>query len=243
MAQDQLVLTPDGKALLVSNSPGNEVITIDLDGLKEVSRLQLPEKAAASGSAPHVLAYGPLRKHAYVTHLTGFAVIDPAGGKLVKLHQNNAGPRGLALSSDESKVYFSTFWYNALFEADTQTGRLTRMFQVPPPVGNGGAQEETYRGLVAVSDAVLVAASEGRSCVDAVDLKTGKLVDRLEKVAKPYALERVPGPGPVRLLVSCPGDGTVGLIEVSKEGKLKSLGRAEVGKAPRQFAFAPAAAP
>src|SRR5262249_44652332 len=34
-------------------------------------------------------------------------------------------------------------------------------------------------------------ANERRSCVDAIDVKTGKLLDRLEKVAKLYAIERV----------------------------------------------------
>lgn len=241
MFQDHLALTPDCKTLLVSNFSGNDVIGIDLASMKEESRLRLPEKVGASRSAPHLVTYGKLRKHAYVTHLTGFAIIDPAEGNLVRLHQNNAGPRSLAFSADGLKVYFSTFWYDALLEADTKTGKVTRMFNIPPPVDNGGAQEETYCGVAAVAENIVVAANEGRSCVDAVDVKSGKLLDRLTKVPKPFCVERVAETDPVRILVSNGGDGTVQLIEVSKEGKLKSLGKAEVGKGLRQFAFLPAA--
>ena len=34
-------------------------------------------------------------------------------------------------------------------------------------------------------------------------------------------------------------DGTVQLVEVSKDGKMKSLGKAAVGKAPKRVAFVP----
>jgi hypothetical protein len=40
-------------------------------------------------------------------------------------------------------------------------------------------------------------------------------------------------------VVSNIGDGTLQLVEVSEEGKLKSLGRAQVGKAPTRVAFVP----
>ena len=83
-----------------------------------------------------------------------------------------------------------------------------------------------------------------RSYVDAVDLRTGRLLDRLMDVSKPCCIEQIPGTegGPVRVLVSNIGDGTVQVVEVSSSGKLKSLGKVQVGKAPKRVAFLPASA-
>ena len=50
----------------------------------------------------------------------------------------------------------------------------------------------------------MLAANEGRSYVDAVDVTTGKLLDRLTDVSKPCCVERIPSDSasPVRALVS-----------------------------------------
>ena len=42
-----------------------------------------------------------------------------------------------------------------------------------------------------------------------------------------------------RLLISNIGDGTLTLAELTAAGSLESLGRAEVGKAPKRVAFLP----
>jgi hypothetical protein len=84
----------------------------------------------------------------------------------------------------------------------------------------------------------LVAANEGRSYIDAVDVTTGKLLDRLTDVAKPCCVEKVPGTD-ARFLVSNLGDGTLQLAELTADSKLKSLGKAQVGKAPKRVAFLP----
>jgi len=76
-------------------------------------------------------------------------------------------------------------------------------------------------------------------------VSTGALLDRLtDGIAKPCCIERILGPqdGPIRVLVSNIGDGTLHLVEVSGEGKRKSLGEAQVGKAPKRVAFLPATA-
>ncbi len=75
--------------------------------------------------------------------------------------------------------------------------------------------------------------------MDSVDVNTGKLLDRLtDGVAKPCCIERIPGSSdPVQVLVSNIGDGTLQLVEMSREGKLKSIGKAQVGKAPKRVAF------
>jgi hypothetical protein len=75
-------------------------------------------------------------------------------------------------------------------------------------------------------------------------VSTGQLLDRLTTVNKPCCIERIPGPSdqPVRVLVSNIGDGTLQLVEVGPDGKLKDVGRATVGKAPKRVAFVPVAA-
>jgi hypothetical protein len=94
----------------------------------------------------------------------------------------------------------------------------------------------------AVSPSVVLAANEGRSHVDSVDVKTGKLLDRLTSASKPCCVERVPGASPMKVLVSNLGDGSLQLVEVAEDGKLQDLGRAKVGAAPKRVAFLPAAA-
>ena len=237
MFNDHIVLTQDGKHVLVANFYSDDVVGIDVETMKEAFRIK-------DCSAPHVVKYGPLKKHAYVTckKITGIAIIDPADRKLVKFIQMNVNPRSLTFSPDETKVYFGSFWVNGFFEMDVESGKVTRLFAFDPPTGDTAPQEVTYHGVEAVRPNIVLAANEGRSYVDCVDVKDGKLLDRLTDVSKPCCVERIPGPdsGPVRVLVSNIGDGTLQLVEVTEDGKLKSLGKAPVGKAPKRVAFLPA---
>ena len=151
----------------------------------------------------------------------------------------NVNPRSLTFSTDESKVYFGSFWVDGFFEMQAQAGKVTRLFALEPPPGNRAPQEVTYHGVEAVGANLVLAANEGRSYLDAVDVSTGRLLDRLMDVSKPCCIERIPGPegAPVRVLVSNIGDATVQVVEVSSAGKLKSLGKIQVGKAPKRVAF------
>jgi YVTN family beta-propeller protein len=236
MFNDHIALTQDGKHILVANFYSDDVVGIDIETMKESFRIK-------DCSAPHVVKYGPHKKHAYVTckKITGIAVIDPEGRKLVKFHQINVNPRSLTFSPDESKCYFGPFWVNGIFEMDTQSGKVTRLIELEPPRDNAAPQEVTYHGVEMVFPTVALAANEGRSYLDAVDVKAGKLLDRLTDVSKPCCVERIPGTEG-RVLVSNIGDGTLQLVAVSKEGKLKSLGKAQVGKAPKRVAFVPPSA-
>ena len=239
MFNDHIVLTQDGKSLLVADFYGDDVFIIDVESMKESARIK-------DLSAPHVVKYGPLKKNAYVTckKVTGIAIIDPVSRELVKFHQINVNPRSLTFSPDESKIYFGPFWVNGIFEMDTESGKVTRLIELAPPKDNAAPQEVTYHGVEMVYPDVVLAANEGRSYLDSVGLKGGKLLDRLTDVSKPCCVERVPGGvkgGEVRVLVSNIGDGTLQLVEVSKDGKLKSLAKAQVGKAPKRVAFLPGA--
>ncbi len=234
MFNDHIVLTQDGKHVLVANFYSDDVVGIDVGTMKEAFRIK-------DCSAPHVVKYGPLGKHVFVTckKVTGIAVIDPVARKLVKVIPLNVNPRSLTFSPDEKRVYFGSFWVDGFFEMNVESGKVTKLFKYDPPKGNGDPQEVTYHGVEMLTDKVLVAANEGRSHVDAVDVSTGKLLDRLADVSKPCCVEKIPdqsGTG-VKFLVSNIGDGTLQLAELTAESKLKSLGKAAVGKAPKRVAF------
>ena len=237
MFNDHMVLSTDGRHVLVANFYSDDVVAIELDTMKEAYRIK-------GASAPHVIKYGPLRKRAYVTckKITGIAIVDPQSRQLVKFHQINVNPRSLTFSPDESKVYFGSFWVNGFFEMDADSGKVTRLFALDPPASNASPQEVTYHGVETVFPGIVLAANEGRSYVDAVDVRTGKHLDRLsEGVAKPCCVERIPNPAgsTVRVLVSNIEDGSLQLVEVSPEGKMRSIAKAMVGKAPKRVAFMP----
>jgi YVTN family beta-propeller protein len=234
MFNDHIVLTLDGKHILVANFYSDDVVGIDVGSRKEAFRIK-------GTSAPHVVKYGPTKKNAYVTckKITGIAIIDPANRKLVKFHQINVNPRSLTFSPDESKLYFGSFWVNGFFEMETDSGKVTRLFELKTPPDNSAPQEVTYHGVEMVYPNIVLAANEGRSYVDAVDINTGKLLDRLTDVSKPCCIETIPGPDrdSRRVLISNIGDGTMQVVEVARNGKLKSAGKILVGKAPKRVAF------
>jgi len=235
MFNDHIILTEDGKHVLVANFFSDDVLAIDVVTFKEAFRIK-------GCSAPHVVKYGPLRKLAYATckKVTGIAIIDPADRKLIVFHQTNVNPRSLTFSPDETKVYFGSFWVDGFFEMDAKTGKVTRIFHQDPPAADKAPQEVTYHGVEAVAANVVLAANEGRSFVDAVDVTSGKLLSRLsEGVSKPCCVERIPGTRPVRVLISNIGDGSLQVAELSAEGVLASKGKIAVGKAPKRVAFAP----
>lgn len=234
MFNDHILLAADGKQLLVADFHSDKVFAIDAATMKGTTPIE-------GCSAPHVVKYGPLKKNAYVTckKITGIAIVDPASKQVLKFHQLNVNPRSLTFSPDESRVYFGSFWVNGFFEMETESGKVTRLFAFDPPADRNAPQEVTYHGVEAIGANIVLAANEGRSYVDAVDVTSGKLLDRLTTVSKPCCIERIPGTesGATRVLVSNIGDGTVSLVEVSGSGKLKSLGQAQVGKAPKRVAF------
>lgn len=234
MHNDHIVASADERYVLDANFHSDAVVGIGFDTMKEEFRIE-------GCSAPHVVKYGPLDKHAYVTckKITGIAIIDPQRRQLVKFHLLNVNPRSLTFSPDESRLYFGSFWVDGFFEMETATGKVTRLFRLPTPPADAAPQEVTYHGCEYVGGDIVLAANEGRSYVDAVNVATGEHLDRLADVSRPCCIERIPGTNPVRALVSNLGDGTLQVVQVSPEGKLQSLGKIKVGAAPKRVAFAP----
>lgn len=237
MFNDHIILTQDGQHILVADFYSDDVLGIGMESMKEEFRI-------TDCSAPHVVKFGPQKKLVYVTckKITGIAIIDPESRKLVKFMQLNVNPRSLTFSPDEKKLYFGSFWVNGFFELDTESGKVSRLLSFDPPKDNAGNQEVTYHGVEALTDKIVVAANEGRSYVDAVDVSTGKHLSRLSDVAKPCCVEKIPGGnsgGTVRFLISNIGDGTLQFAEMAADGQMKTVGRVQVGKAPKRVAFLP----
>ncbi len=235
MFNDHIVLSADGTAVLVANFHSDDVVGIDVASRREAFRIE-------GASAPHVIKYGPLRKLAYVTckKVTGIAAVDPAKRTLVKFQQTNVNPRSLTFSPDESRLYFASFWVDGFFEMDPAAGKVTRLIALPPPSEDAAPREVTYHGVESVGSSLILAANEGRSYLDAVDVESGKLVARhREGISQPCCVERIPGASPPRAIVSNLGDGSVTIVEIAGGGALRTLGNVKVGKAPKRVAFLP----
>lgn len=235
MFNDHIILSADGKSMLVANFHSDDVVGIDVASRREAFRIE-------GASAPHVIKYGPLRRLAYVTckKVTGIATVDPAKRALVQFQQTNVNPRSLTFSADESRLYFASFWVDGFFEMDPAAGKVTRLIALPPPAEDAAPREVTYHGVEAVGGGLILAANEGRSYLDAVEVGSGKLVARQrEGISQPCCVERIPGSSPTRALVSNLGDGSVTVVEVAGTGALRRVGQVRVGKAPKRVAFLP----
>jgi DNA-binding beta-propeller fold protein YncE len=235
MYNDHIVISADGASFLVANFHSDDVVGIDAATQREAFRIQ-------GASAPHVIKYGPLRKLAWVTckKITGIASVDPAKRTLVKFHQTNVNPRSLTFSPDESRLYFASFWIDGFFEMDPAVGKVTRMIALPPPAEDAAPREVTYHGVEAVGSNLILAANEGRSYLDAVNVASGKLVSRhRDRISQPCCVERIPGSRPMLALVSNLGDGSVAIVEIESDGALRTVGNVKVGKAPKRVAFLP----
>jgi streptogramin lyase len=235
MHNDHIALSADGLSVLVADFHSDAVIGIDVASRREVFRI-------GGASAPHVIKYGPLRRLAWVTckKITGIASVDPEKRTLVAFHQTNVNPRSLTFSPDESRLYFASFWVDGFFEMDPAAGRVTRLIALPPPAEDAAPREVTYHGVEAMGAGLVLAANEGRSYLDAVDVGSGRLVARhREGISQPCCVERIPGSSPPRAIVSNLGDGSISIVEVGAGGALRSVGRVEVGKSPKRVAFLP----
>lgn len=235
MFNDHIILSADGASVLVANFHSDDVVGIDVAARKEAFRIE-------GASAPHVVKYGPLRQLAYVTckKITGIATIDPAKRALVKFLQTNVNPRSLTFSPDESRLYFASFWIDGIFEMDPAAGKVTRLIALPPPVEDTTPREVTYHGVEAVGPDLILAANEGRSYLDAVDVGSGALLARhRDGISQPCCVERIPGAAPSRALVSNLGDGSLTLVEIGPGRVLRTVGSVKVGKAPKRVAFLP----
>jgi YVTN family beta-propeller protein len=157
-----LVLSPDGKYLLVGDTVGNEMFFVD-PANGEVKR-RLPV------SDPYQLGFSPDAKWLVVNGLARdqVDVYDAVSMKLVKRFPIASMPSHLAFSPDSTKVYISLQGSNRLAAIDLN--RLVVIWDVP--VGSTPAGVLWNRGHILVADM-------GTDYVAEVDPVDGKIINRI----------------------------------------------------------------
>lgn len=231
-----IILTNDGKYFLASNYKEDYLVGIDTTTFKEAFRIP-------GLSGPHAIKYGPLNKNVYVTEkkVIGIGSVDVTQKKIVRELPLTVNPRSMTFSLDESKLYFASYWVNAVFEMEIASGAIKRMFEAAPPKDNAGNQEVTYHGVQLVGEALLLAANEGRGYVDSFDIATGQFKSRIS-AGKPCCIEPLPKCSTKdlqRVLLSNPSSGTVEVLDVRPDGVMQSAAIIPVGKGPKRVVLVP----
>jgi YVTN family beta-propeller protein len=232
MANDHIALTPDGKNFAVANYHSNSLVLIDAIKHKISGRIE-------GFSAPHVIKFGPVSKKAYLTlkKEIGIGAFDFSTDEK-KVLQLKVNPRSLTFSTDEAKLYFASFWVDGIFEFDIAQGKVSRFIPIQPPKSNSTPMEVTYHGVENIYSEVLVTTNEGRSILDSINPKTGKLLDRSNKVSNPCCAEAIfADKNSNSVLISNLGDDTLQIFSVNKSGKLSEQGKIKVGADPKRVAI------
>jgi DNA-binding beta-propeller fold protein YncE len=157
-----LVLSPDGKSLLVGDTAGNQIMFIDPNTGEVQKRLPVAD--------PYQLQFSPDAKFLVVNGLARnqVDVYDGASMKLLKRFPVVATPSHLAYSPDSSTVFVSLQDSDKLAAFDLRT--MTEKWTVP--VGR------TPAGVLWLNGRVLVA-DMGTDYVAVVDPADGRVVDRI----------------------------------------------------------------
>jgi YVTN family beta-propeller protein len=157
-----LILTPDGKSLLVGDTAGNQMLFLD-PATGEVQR-------RVAVSDPYQLGFSPDGKFLVVNGLARnqVDVYDPATMRLVKRFPVDQTPSHLAFSPDSRLVFVSLQGSDKLaaFDLTTMTPLWTQ------PVGS------TPAGVLWLNGKVLVA-DMGSDYVAVVDPDTGQVLEKI----------------------------------------------------------------
>ncbi len=127
----QIAITPDGQMALVT-SFDNAINFIDLNTNTVVFTLSVFFN-------PHGIAITSDGKTAYVASFDNInsliATIDIASRTVTKTVQTNAYPQSVFLSPDDSQLYITFPFGNAMFIMDTMTGIVGNTFAITAPRG------------------------------------------------------------------------------------------------------------
>ena len=158
-----LILSPDGRSLLVGDTTGNQIMFLDPNTGEVRQRVPVTD--------PYQLAFSPNGKFLTVNGLARnqVDVYDAATMKLVKRFPVVATPSHLAYSPDSSTVFVSLQDSNKLAAFDLRT--MTPKWTVP--VG------KTPAGVLWLNGKVLVA-DMGTNYIAVVDPETGKVLEHVE---------------------------------------------------------------
>ncbi len=158
-----LILSPDGRSLLVGDTTGNQMMFLDPNTGQVQQRVPVTD--------PYQLAFSPNGKFLTVNGLARnqVDVYDAASMKLVKRFPVVATPSHLAYSPDSSTVFVSLQDSDKLAAFDLRT--MTPKWTVP--VG------KTPAGVLWLNGKVLVA-DMGTDYIAVVDPETGKVLEHVE---------------------------------------------------------------
>ncbi len=158
-----LILSPDGRSLLVGDTTGNQIMFLDPNTGEVKQRVPVTD--------PYQLAFSPNGKFLTVNGLARnqVDVYDAATMKLVKRFPVVATPSHLAYSPDSSFVFVSLQDSDKLAAFDLRT--MTPKWTVP--VG------KTPAGVLWLNGKVLVA-DMGTDYIAVVDPETGKVLEHVE---------------------------------------------------------------
>lgn len=158
-----LILSPDGRSLLVGDTTGNQMMFLDPNTGEVQKRIPVTD--------PYQLAFSPDGKFLTVNGLARnqVDVYDAATMKLVKRFPVVATPSHLAYSPDSSTVFVSLQDSNKLAAFDLRT--MTPKWTVP--VG------KTPAGVLWLNGKILVA-DMGTDYIAVVDPETGKVLEHVQ---------------------------------------------------------------
>ncbi|MFI4981290.1 MAG: beta-propeller fold lactonase family protein, partial [Nevskiales bacterium] len=212
-----LVLSPDGKHLLVGDTIGNAIFFLDPNTGEVTQRLAVAD--------PYQLGFSPNGKWLVVNGLARdqVDVYDAASMKLVRRFPIASMPSHLAFSPDSNMVYISLQGSNRLAAIDLT--RLAVIWDVP--VGSTPAGVLWNRGHVLVADM-------GADYVAVVDPADGKVINRIHTGAGAHQL--FASPDGKQVYVNNRAAGTITVLDAASLATLRTY---RVPGGPDDLAFAP----
>ncbi len=212
-----LVLSPDGKSLLVGDTVGNAMFFLDPDTGAVQRRLPMAD--------PYQLGFSPNAKWLVVNGLARdqVDVYDAATMKLVKRFPIASMPSHLAFSPDSGTVYVSLQGTNRLAAIDLN--RLAMIWDVP--VGSTPAGVLWNRGHVLVADM-------GTDYVAEVDPADGKVINRIRTGNGAHQL--FASPDGKLIYVNNRAAGTITVLDAATLAAVRTY---RVPGGPDDLAFAP----
>ncbi len=137
----ELVLTSDGKTLLVVNTGSNTISFVDPIALIEISRIVV-------GNGPHSILMDPIRRRAYVfnTLSSTLSVLDIANKALVTTISTEPSPLRGQFNRKGDRFYVINEWSSYLTVIDPGTLSVLRRFQVR--IGESSIKVDTNTDLV-----------------------------------------------------------------------------------------------
>jgi YVTN family beta-propeller protein len=175
----------DGRYFLVSCEFSRQIFKIDTAARRVVTHLQLP-----AGSKPQDVKLSPDGLTFYVADLNrgGVYAIDGRLLRITGFTRTGAGTHGLYVSRDSRNLYVTNRTAGTVSVLDFATRRVHSTWRLPP-----GSSPDM--GNLTPDGNTLWLASRYGNWVDAIDVRSGRRVARVEVGRGPHGLTVFPQPG------------------------------------------------